>query len=407
MTDLRLRINELPEELNPALIDNIAIDGPSTRRTTLQRAADAVRPYSTEAMAREGLNNATAMTPLRTAQAIETLGGERFASSQQGNIADAAVRTVNGKSGNNVTLTKADVGLGNVDNTPDMDKPLSNAMQVALAGKATTEQGTKADTAIQAPGGDAGQVLTKASSATNDVEWSTVEAATAVSYGPQTLTTEQQDQARQNIGAMPANAATKGSIADADGVAITDSADSGKPKRALWSVLKAALAVIHYTKAEVNNLLAGNMAGRAYPRISSGGPMNVVWGDNGANPLYVLGTPADNAASEVRPYPMARLQVNWADSAAYADRIGNNGWTQADLQSQLNWRVSDTRFNGYIEQNFVIPTTGDFSTIVPGAPGYVVVGIWTWGPGRNLSCSFRQPQIYIPNAGGWRPLGSW
>ncbi|WP_244636197.1 MULTISPECIES: hypothetical protein [unclassified Brucella] len=54
MADLRLRINELPEELNPAPIDNIAIDGPSTRRTTLQRAADAVRPYSNEAMAREG-----------------------------------------------------------------------------------------------------------------------------------------------------------------------------------------------------------------------------------------------------------------------------------------------------------------------------------------------------------------
>ncbi|KEY04351.1 hypothetical protein IL59_0210605 [Brucella suis bv. 4 str. 40] len=92
MTDLRLRINELPEELNPAPIDNIAIDGPSTRRTTLQRAADAVRPYSTEAMAREGLDNATAMTPLRVSQAIETLGSQRFATSQQGDNADSAVQ---------------------------------------------------------------------------------------------------------------------------------------------------------------------------------------------------------------------------------------------------------------------------------------------------------------------------
>ena len=36
----------------------------------------------------------------------------------------------------NVTLTKSDVGLGNVDNTPDLEKPVSNAMQAALDQKA-------------------------------------------------------------------------------------------------------------------------------------------------------------------------------------------------------------------------------------------------------------------------------
>lgn len=34
-----------------------------------------------------------------------------------------------------VTLTKADVGLGNVDNTSDLSKPISTATQTALNGK--------------------------------------------------------------------------------------------------------------------------------------------------------------------------------------------------------------------------------------------------------------------------------
>lgn len=36
----------------------------------------------------------------------------------------------------NVTVTKEDVGLGNVDNTADIDKPVSNAMAAALSQKA-------------------------------------------------------------------------------------------------------------------------------------------------------------------------------------------------------------------------------------------------------------------------------
>lgn len=162
MADLRLRINELPEELNPAPIDNIAIDGPSTRRTTLQRVADAVRPYSTEAQAREGLSDNTVMSPLRVNQAIETLGGQRFATSDQGNkantavqptltltagagltgggtlaanrtfalsttslaslaLANSAVQTVNGKSGSSISLGAGDVGAVPVAREAEID----------------------------------------------------------------------------------------------------------------------------------------------------------------------------------------------------------------------------------------------------------------------------------------------
>lgn len=48
-------------------------------------------------------------------------------------------RTVNGKAlSANISLTKADVGLGNVDNTSDTNKPISTATQTALNGKANT-----------------------------------------------------------------------------------------------------------------------------------------------------------------------------------------------------------------------------------------------------------------------------
>ena len=51
-----------------------------------------------------------------------------------------AVASVAGKTGA-VTLDKSDVGLGNVDNTADADKPISTATQTALNGKADLVEG--------------------------------------------------------------------------------------------------------------------------------------------------------------------------------------------------------------------------------------------------------------------------
>ena len=48
--------------------------------------------------------------------------------------AAAPVQSVAGQTGA-VTLSKSDVGLGNVDNTSDADKPVSTAQQTALDGK--------------------------------------------------------------------------------------------------------------------------------------------------------------------------------------------------------------------------------------------------------------------------------
>lgn len=47
------------------------------------------------------------------------------------------VTTVAGRTGD-ITLVKSDVGLANVDNTSDANKPISSATQTALNGKAST-----------------------------------------------------------------------------------------------------------------------------------------------------------------------------------------------------------------------------------------------------------------------------
>jgi len=54
------------------------------------------------------------------------------------------VNSVNGRT-DDVTLSKSDVGLGNVDNTSDADKPVSTATQTALDTKAPSSSPTLAD----------------------------------------------------------------------------------------------------------------------------------------------------------------------------------------------------------------------------------------------------------------------
>lgn len=78
-------------------------------------------------------NTSDANKPVSTAQ--------QTALNLKANTADVVpnTRTVAGKAlSANVTLAKADVGLGSVDNTADSAKPISTATQTALNGKAAT-----------------------------------------------------------------------------------------------------------------------------------------------------------------------------------------------------------------------------------------------------------------------------
>ncbi len=256
----------------------------------------------------------------------------------------------------------------------------------------------------------------------------------------------------EKIEGMSSGAPVKETPIDADGVVISDSADDGKPKRVLWSKIKAlinvssvgaaiaaangkatpadgdffsgveaggstmfkstwanikaALAAIHYSKTEVNNIVAGNMAGRAFPRRQDGGALNFIGGSVVAGqPPALIGGGWDGNFNNFYFYTTTSLTVGWANGATYAERLGAGGWTLAEVQNQLNWRLTDTRFDGYIENNLTIPETGNFTVRIMGASGYVVASIWTFAP-RNIGVALRQPQIFIPNV-GWRAQGTW
>lgn len=106
------------------------------------------------------------------------------------NLPPAPVQSVNGQTGN-VTLgfNKSDVGLGNVDNTSDANKPVSTAAQAALDTKLTNPMTTPGDLIY---GGVNGAPTRLASSAANnralivstaggDPAWGQIPLGTAVS----------------------------------------------------------------------------------------------------------------------------------------------------------------------------------------------------------------------------------
>lgn len=87
-----IRINDLPLENSPVSTENIAIDGGTTRRTTIQKVVDAGAPVASQAEAEAGSNAVKRMTPLTTSQAITAQGNSLFASTAQGSLANTALQ---------------------------------------------------------------------------------------------------------------------------------------------------------------------------------------------------------------------------------------------------------------------------------------------------------------------------
>ena len=98
-----------------------------------------LNPYA--AHASEHLTDGTDPIPLATASADGLMSKEVFATAME--AVSALTAHISNKS-NTHGVTKSQVGLGNVDNTADKDKPVSTAVQTALNGKLDTSlKGTK------------------------------------------------------------------------------------------------------------------------------------------------------------------------------------------------------------------------------------------------------------------------
>ena len=129
---------------------------------------------------------------------------------------DAAVTAHLANTSNPHSVTKAQVGLGSVDNTADTNKPVSTAQAAA-------------DTAIGSAA--ASDATTKANSA---------QAAAIAACPAETATT---------IGALTAGATTKATPVDADVIGLSDSAASNVLKKLSWANLKTALQSVFATLA--------------------------------------------------------------------------------------------------------------------------------------------------------------
>jgi endosialidase-like protein len=80
--------------------------------------------------------NSAANTDAAAAKALEAANSADSAAASAVIAASAPVTSVAGKTGD-VTFSKSDVGLGNIDNTADAAKPVSAATQTALNAKAS------------------------------------------------------------------------------------------------------------------------------------------------------------------------------------------------------------------------------------------------------------------------------
>lgn len=87
-----IRINALPEAVTPVATQNVAIDGATTQRTTIQGLVNTGAPVPSEAEARAGVDNSKRMTALRVKQSIDEEIGNTIASAAQGALAAGAMQ---------------------------------------------------------------------------------------------------------------------------------------------------------------------------------------------------------------------------------------------------------------------------------------------------------------------------
>lgn len=141
------------------------------------------------------------------------------------------------------------------------------------------------------------------------------------------------------VGAAVAAANAKPTPADGDFFAGVGAGGSTMFKTT-WSNIKTALSAIFYSKTEINNIVAGNMAGNAFPRRSDGHPVQLQWNGQPGQPQWVWGGTGPEGDNGIyRVWNPAGFSVNYANSAGNANSVG--GQTQPAIWAQIENRARD------------------------------------------------------------------
>lgn len=241
--------------------------------------------------------------------------------------AAAPVQSVAGKTGT-VSLVKGDVGLGNVDNTSDANKPISTATQTALNGKVDNNGSpTLYSATIGAGDTSGGALIVNSSGVVTHGTWSANAIAVArggtgattaanartslgVAYGSTAGTVCEGNDARLSDARLP----TDGSVTDAK---ITSGGLSTSSLN--WAAIQPWTASTAYAKGDLVSF-----QGIAYRR-SAAGTSGATF--NTANWQQI--TPSDFVASQIASGTIATSRLGSGTASATTYLRGDQAWTEA------------------------------------------------------------------------------
>ncbi len=133
----------------------------------------------------------------------------------------------------------------------------------------------------------------------------------------------------------------------------------------------------------------------AFPRRADGGKMTFNWNGQTGQPSWLWG---GNDGGQMYVWNPANFNVNWANGAGYADRLGSNGWTLGDVQNYINDRAYWRTQEYLLAENIPV---GGYTLARP--TGNETIGI---GADRNGAALYYSNTV-AGSSGGQINYGTW